>query len=394
VAVSLPGARQLKGFLSGWGFLAGWSGLTRFPGFLSGWRGLARFWAALLTLSALTAGVLQLIGPAAPPEPEPVALNLPTGPASTPPKHAASSRPAGAPAAAPANASRDAARTLRPGRDTPGPTADPDPALLEPVASDPKLLLPRISIDHRAPMSAYAAGFDSSTLRPRVGILVAGIGPAEADSLAAIKTLPGGITLAISPYISDISRLLVVARLNEHEYLLSLPMEPQGFPVNDPDDRVALMTSLPPVDNINRLHAILGRVTGYAGVTDALGAMHGDRLVAQTEQFEPLLEEIGARGLLFIDARTAQKRLPYAWNRSADMILDDEPLNAASLDQRLDELTHMALDKGSALGVVSQPRPVTVERLAAWANSLASKGLALAPVSALVLPPEKQDQEK
>ena len=68
----------------------------------------------------------------------------------------------------------------------------------------------------------------------------------EADSLAAIKSLPGGVTLAISPYAGNIDRLLAVARMTEHEYLLSLPMEPQGYPVNDPDDRHALMTSLSP----------------------------------------------------------------------------------------------------------------------------------------------------
>jgi len=52
------------------------------------------------------------------------------------------------------------------------------------------------------------------------------------------------------------------------------------------------------------------------------------------------------------------------------------------------------LDKGSALGIISTPRPLTVGRVVAWANTLASKGLALAPVSALVLPPATQDQEK
>lgn len=276
----------------------------------------------------------------------------------------------------------------------PGPIADPDPAMLEPVASDPKLVLPRISIDGRPPMSAYAGGFDPSTLRPRVSVLLAGIGTTEADSMAAIKTLPGGITLAIAPYVTDISRLLGVARLNEHEYLLSLPMEPQGYPVNDPDDRVALMTSLAPAENLARLHAILGRITGYAGVTDALGSMHGERLAALPDQFDGVLEEVAARGLLFVDARVGQPRLPHVWNRSADVVLDDDPLNAASLDQRLDALTHLALDKGSALAVVSAPRPVTVERLAAWANTLASKGLALAPVSALVLPPAKRNREQ
>ena len=69
------------------------------------------------------------------------------------------------------------------------------------------------------------------------------------------------------------------------------------------------------------------------------------------------------------------------------------PLDAATLDRRLDQLTRLALDKGSALGIASAPRPVTVERIAAWANTLGSKGLVLAPVSALVLPPAKQDQD-
>jgi polysaccharide deacetylase 2 family uncharacterized protein YibQ len=107
-----------------------------------------------------------------------------------------------------------------------------------------------------------------------------------------------------------------------------------------------------------------------------------------------VLQEVASRGLFFLDARVGQKPLPRAWSRSIDLILDDEPLDAATLDQRLDVLTQRALDKGSALGVVSTPRPVTVDRIAAWSNKLAAKGLALAPASALMLPPAKQDPGK
>jgi hypothetical protein len=266
--------------------------------------------------------------------------------------------------------------------------------MLEPVPNNPKLLLPRISIDGRAPMAAYAAGFDPSSLRPRVGVLVAGIGMSDSNSVAAIKTLPGGITLAISPYAPEMGHLLGIARSYEHEYLVSVPMEPEGYPVNDPDDRVALMTSLPPAENLTRLQAILGRLSGYVGVTNALGSMRGERLTGMPDQFASVLTEVGNRGLLFVDARTGQKIQTHAWNRSADLVLDDDPLDAAMLDNRLDALTHLALDKGSALGVVSAPRPVAVERVMAWANTLASKGLILAPLSALVQPPAKQDQAK
>ena len=63
------------------------------------------------------------------------------------------------------------------------------------------------------PMQVYAAGFDSSTRRPRVGLLLAGVGLNQADSEAAIRSLPGGVTLAISPYAQNAAKLLSAARV-------------------------------------------------------------------------------------------------------------------------------------------------------------------------------------
>jgi len=249
--------------------------------------------------------------------------------------------------------------------------------------------LPRIAADGRTPMHEYAAGFDPSTRRPRVGILIAGIGMNIADSLAAIRSLPGPVTLAFSPYAAKPDRLLAAARIAEHEYLLSIPMEPQGFPLNDPDDRHALMSSLPPADNLVRLRWVLSRLAGYAGVTSALGPMRGERLMGSDDQAAAVVDDIAARGLLFIDARPGQAFAGSAWGRSVDMVLDDDPVNQATLGQRLDALTAIARDKGSALGLVSLPRPLAVDRIAAYSNTLADKGLVLAPVSALVRPPAK-----
>ena len=57
------------------------------------------------------------------------------------------------------------------------------------------------------------------------------------------------------------------------------------------------------------------------------------------------------------------------------------------IDAKLAQLTQLALEKGSALGLATAVRPVTVDRIVAWASRLAADGLALAPVSALVQPP-------
>jgi polysaccharide deacetylase 2 family uncharacterized protein YibQ len=378
VAVQFPGTRQIGGLLTGW-------------------RGLGRFWIAVLSVIAIGAVVLQTLGP--PPGPDGIAISsmvqtdpLPAERGAADAKAQGASAPGSASPAGPKL--QAASQPERPGRDIPGPIADPDPSLLEPYPGGGDLKLPRISVDGRKPMTAYAAAYDPSSVRPRVGMLVAGIGMSVSDSMAAIKNLPGGVTLAISPYAADVGRLLDLARMTEHEYLLSVPMEPQGYPANDPDDRHALMTSLPPAENLDRLRWVLARLTGYVGITSALGPMRGERLSGVPDQLAAALEEAGHRGLLFVDARTNQPVLPNAWNRSVDVVIDDDPVDATVLDQRLDALNRRALDKGSALGVVWVPRPVTLARVAAWTNTLAAKGLALAPVSALMLPPAKQEAGK
>jgi polysaccharide deacetylase 2 family uncharacterized protein YibQ len=346
---------------------------------LRGWRGLGVFWLAVLLVLGGGAAVLQMLGPPAPVH-----------------KQAAAARPqvaAAAPAAAPmpppplVTEHRDAPAPDRPGRDTPGPIADPDPALLEPTPGAASEMMPRIAEDGRRPMQVYAAGFDRSSRRPRVGILLAGVGLNEDDSLKAIRDLPGGVTLAISPYASKLPKLLATARLAEHEYLLSIPMEPQGFPANDPGPR-ALMTSLSSGENLDRLRWLLAHFSGYVGATNALGAMRGERLAGVADQIDPVLAELARRGLLYVDARTARSGgmaiQHRVWSRDIDLVLD-EPIG--DIDVKLAQLEEIAHDKGDALGLAGAPSPVTVEHIAVWANGLLDRGLALAPVSALMRPP-------
>jgi polysaccharide deacetylase 2 family uncharacterized protein YibQ len=238
------------------------------------------------------------------------------------------------------------------------------------------------------PMQVYAAGFDSSTRRPRIGLVLAGVGMNSADSEAAIRTLPGGITLAISPYARDTAKLLGEARIAEHEYLLSIPMEPQGFPLNDPGKQ-ALMTNLSLEQNRARLDWALSRIAGYVGVIGAEGGQRGERFASLPEQIDPILGDLAQHGLLYIDPRPGASPLPLVWSRTVDVIID-EPGTAVDIDDKLARLARLAREKGSALGFAGSVRPVTVQRLAAWATGLAADGLALAPVSTLVNPPMAQ----
>lgn len=345
----------------------------------AGFRGLTLFWAGFLLIAAGLALVLQILGP---PQHRPHAAS--GGPA----QQAAARLAELGPAASAAPGVTSATPTHAPGRANPGPIARPDPALLAPDGANPGRFLPRVAADGRTSAEFYARGYDPADPRPRIGILLAGVGLNGADSEDAVRALPGEITLAISPYAIRPEGLLAAARASGHEFLIAVPMEPQGYPINDAGDH-ALLTGATPEQNAERLDWALSRITGYVGATSALGLLRGERFAGYASQMTPVLRELGERGLLFIDARPGQLAPAEVWGRSIDLVVD-EPAVRTEIDVRLADLERIARDKGSALGLVGAVRPVTIDRLAAWANGLAAKGLALAPVSALVAAPKPQ----
>ena len=319
------------------------------------------FWAAILLLLAAGGATLQWLGPP-PPAPRLVA------------------------AVPPARLDVLAARA-RPGRTTPGPIAAPDAALMDAVTAPARFAPARIAPDGRASMQVYAAGFDPATKTPRIGLVLAGIGPDAAASTAAIQSLPAAVTLAVSPYATP-DAVLAAARQAGHEFLLSLPLEPQGYPQNDPGVQ-ALLTSVSPAENARHLVWALSQVAGYVGVTGALGEMRGERFAGVADQMDPVLTDLARRGLLYVDARPGAARLPSVWSCDIDVVVDDPPA-ADAIDARLAELEKRAHDTGLAIGLVSAPRPVTLAQLKAWAGNLGARGAVLAPISALVTrPPAK-----
>lgn len=366
-----------------------------------GWRGLGLFWALVLGLLGVGAATLQWLGPPA------AHSRVAQAPKRGAPEHGApeyGTAPEPGAALAPRRDVAEAASrpamirpaSAQPGSARMGPILPPDPALLQPGRNPDAGMLPRIGPDGRTPGQVYARGFVPEPDRPRIGIVLAGVGMNTAYSNQAITTLPGELTLALSPYAPPNPELLELARRNGHEMLQAVPMEPTGFPLHDPGEH-ALLTGAAPEQNRRALEWALSRFAGYAGVTAALGGrLNGERFPAMTEQMDPILSSLAARGLFYVDPRVApgpeaagpSESLPYVWNRSVDVVLDD-PGDATAIEANLVALEAIARDKGSALGLLETLTPVALERLAAWSNTIAGRGFALAPASALMRPPGK-----
>lgn len=255
-----------------------------------------------------------------------------------------------------------------------------DPALIEQSQQGP---LPRIADDGRTPMTAYAPPAPSDK-RPRIAIVITGLGISAKETSAAIAQLPPEVTLAFAPYDDDVQRWVSEARKQGHEVLMEVPMEPYDFPDSDPGPHT-LRAGVGEESNTERLTWSLTRFTGYAGVTNLLGS----RFLSDPDSLEPVLTFLERRGLFFFEggptsrsaASDVAQRLDAPYLQSSTTI--DTIQTAMEIDQRLSELEARARTNGSASGA-GFLYPVTIERVTEWAHGLAGRGFVLVPASAIV----------
>ena len=162
--------------------------------------------------------------------------------------------------------------------------------------------------------------------------------------------------------------------------MLEMPMEPTGYPNNDPGPYTLLADG--GADDIGaKMNWLLGRATGYFGVTNYLG----DRFAASDAGMNAFLTTLRQRGVAFLDDGSFQRR-PGAWARaSADKVID-QTQSPAAIIAALNSLEAQAKIRGSALGT-GFSYPVTVEAAARWTAGLEQRGLQLAPASAMTQRP-------
>ncbi|HEY8615007.1 divergent polysaccharide deacetylase family protein [Phenylobacterium sp.] len=237
--------------------------------------------------------------------------------------------------------------------------------------------LPIIAADGRTPFQAYARPFHDNG-KPKVALVIGGLGLNARATQQAIETLPAPVTLSFVVYAEGLQGWIDLARQHGHEVLLETPMEPENFPENDPGP-YALMVGGGAPETAKKLEWVLSRATGYFGVTNYLGS----RFLADEGAYQGFAAAVRARGLGFIDDGSASRRgggLPRA---SADRVIDDQ-LTAKAIDQQLLALEAGALQRGHALGA-GFAYPVTLEKVARWAASVEQRGYQLAPASALAV---------
>lgn len=258
------------------------------------------------------------------------------------------------------------------------------PALAEDTKNGP---IPRISAKGQTPFIAYQRPVTlpaDQASRPKVAIVVTGLGLDEQSTLDAADRLPPDVDMAFAPYGKALDRTVAAARAAGHELLLEVPLEPFDYPDTDPGPQT-LLTGQPPRANLDKLYWLLARFGGYVGLINFTGA----RFTASAADFSPIMEELGTRGLGYLDDGTSNRSLapqlagankvPFG---RADMVLDANPARGPIL-AALDQLAQKAVANGQAIGVISA-LPVSIATVTEWASTMDTRNVALVPASALM----------
>jgi len=216
-----------------------------------------------------------------------------------------------------------------------------------------------------------------------VAIVIDDLGP-NLKLARDILSLPAKVTFAVMPGLAQSKKIAEMARKNDREVLLHLPMEyrsSKGTPAPG-----MLRSDMTPMEFLTTVSDDVESVPGAVGINNH----EGSALTENKEAMKFLMAELKARNLMFLDSFTSAKSVAYSTAREfglksakRDVFLDNESDNPASIRKQLDELVDIARKNGRAIGI-GHPHPATIIELRKWLAETSGQGVEIVPVSKLM----------
>lgn len=245
--------------------------------------------------------------------------------------------------------------------------------------------LPRISANGTRPADVYAKKASLTDIHsdaPKIVLILGGMGLNEKLTKSATTTLPSEVTFAFAPYGNNIQAQVDKARDEGHEVFLQLPLEPIGYPANNPGPRTLLVDNEAKV-NADNLTWLLSRFAGYAGVINYMGG----RFLSTPAVTKTLLTELKRRGLDYVEdaAMPASSSDGVAGSigmpiRHAASVIDQNP-DPNSIAAALDALEQRAQGGEIAIGTGSG-LDVTISAVKDWIGAAQARGVVIIPATA------------
>lgn len=255
-----------------------------------------------------------------------------------------------------------------------------------PLREPPVQSAPPAAPSANAAPTASRAGVMTTArgVKPRASIVIDDLGQSlsHLEQLARLK-LP--LSIAVIPGLPASDRTVVEASRLGIEMLLHQPMEPREETGKNPGGLV-LLTAMSADALRAQVRSSIAAVPGLVGVNNHMGSRFTEDAVA----LDALMAELREHKLFWLDSRTTAISQGLAVARRSgvpaigrDVFLDSE-VNDGFIRAQVRKLIETARLRGTAVGI-GHPHPETIAALRELREELLSSGVALVPVSTLVL---------
>jgi len=218
--------------------------------------------------------------------------------------------------------------------------------------------------------------------KPMIAVVIDDLGVDRRRS-EKVVTLPGPLTLAWMTYADNLGAITKQAHSRGHELMVHMPMQPMSESYDPGPD--VLEVGLKTDELRRRIRWGLSRFDGFVGVNNHMGS----RFTADKVGMSVVMEEIKARGLLFLDSVTTQKSVVPELARQYDVpfaarhVFLDNDMAVSAVREQLAKTESYARKHGAAIAI-GHPHDGTIEALSGWLPTLAAKGFVLVPVTTIV----------
>lgn len=204
----------------------------------------------------------------------------------------------------------------------------------------------------------------------------------SAAAFDRLMALPGPVTYAFLTAHGGTPAQADAATAAGMDVILHMPMEPLGDQNPGPNPLLVGNTG---AENLRRLRWHLARLPQAVGINNHMGS----RFTANAEGMRPILEEMKASRLFYLDSRTSGRSIGYrlagdlpmpALQR--DIFLDHDP-DEASILRQLRRTEAIAAREGTAIAI-GHPYPETLAVLERWMPEAQARGYVLVGLTHLL----------
>lgn len=236
--------------------------------------------------------------------------------------------------------------------------------------------------DAAHPLTAFAVPAAADPARPALAIVIDDMGLDRPRALKALA-LHGPLTVSLMTYADNLPELVTQAHAAGHEVMAHLPMEPVN-PKENPG-KGALFARMDDGAIRKTIAEDLDSWSGYVGINNHMGS----KFTADRARMAVVMEELKARGLMWLDSRTINDTAGPGAARALgvpfitrDIFLDNvETADAIRVQLELAKAT--AKSRGTAVAI-GHPHDATIAALKEWLPTLADAGVQLVPATEIL----------